>query len=67
MAFFPQHYLGAIGMPNASTYPADAGWNLWNMVSTIGAFALGVGLSSWSTLRSLRGGRARQPIRTDAP
>jgi hypothetical protein len=34
-AFFPQHYLGAIGMPRRIyTYPAGAGWNLWNMVST---------------------------------
>jgi heme/copper-type cytochrome/quinol oxidase subunit 3 len=45
LAFFPQHYLGAIGMPRRIyTYPADAGWNAWNMVSTVGAFALGAGV-----------------------
>jgi cytochrome c oxidase subunit 1 len=59
LAFFPQHYLGAIGMPRRIyTYPADVGWNLWNMVSTVGAFALGLGvlLVLANLLRSLRVG-----------
>jgi heme/copper-type cytochrome/quinol oxidase subunit 1/heme/copper-type cytochrome/quinol oxidase subunit 3 len=62
-AFFPQHYLGAIGMPRRIyTYAADAGWAFWNLVSTIGAFgiALGVLLFVWNAWRSLRVG-ARAP------
>jgi cytochrome c oxidase subunit 1 len=61
VAFFPQHYLGAIGMPRRIyTYPTDLGWNLWNMVSTIGAFALGAGIlivlvnAGWSLRRGER-------------
>jgi cytochrome c oxidase subunit I len=59
VTFFPQHYLGAIGMPRRIyTYPANAGWNLWNLVSTVGAFALGFGvlLVLVNALRSLRRG-----------
>jgi cytochrome c oxidase subunit I len=45
LAFFPQHYLGAMGMPRRIyTYSAATGWSLWNFVSTIGAFALGTGV-----------------------
>jgi cytochrome c oxidase subunit I len=45
LAFFPQHYLGAIGMPRRIyTYPPEAGWAFWNLVSTVGAFGIGVGI-----------------------
>jgi heme/copper-type cytochrome/quinol oxidase subunit 1/heme/copper-type cytochrome/quinol oxidase subunit 3 len=45
VAFFPQHFLGVLGMPRRIyTYPADAGWTLWNFVSTVGAFGLGLGV-----------------------
>jgi len=37
LTFFPQHFLGNHGMPRRIyTYPADAGWNLYNMLGTIG-------------------------------
>ncbi|MBI4635347.1 MAG: cbb3-type cytochrome c oxidase subunit I, partial [Candidatus Rokubacteria bacterium] len=58
LAFFPQHYLGVIGMPRRIyTYPAAAGWSFWNMVSTIGALGIGLGvlvfmLNAWRTARS---------------
>jgi cytochrome c oxidase subunit I len=43
LAFFPQHYLGAIGMPRRIyTYGPELGWSFWNLVSTVGAFLLGV-------------------------
>jgi cytochrome c oxidase subunit 1 len=43
LAFFPMHYLGLIGMPRrVYTYAPDLGWNFWNLLSTIGAFLIGV-------------------------
>ncbi|MBI1736928.1 MAG: cytochrome c oxidase subunit I [Candidatus Rokubacteria bacterium] len=59
VTFFPQHYLGAIGMPRRIyTYPAGMGWEFWNLVSTIGAFGIGVGvlLFMMNAARSLRSG-----------
>ncbi|HEV2661806.1 MAG TPA: cbb3-type cytochrome c oxidase subunit I, partial [Ktedonobacteraceae bacterium] len=43
LAFFPMHMLGLLGMPRrVYTYPATSGWNELNMLSTIGAFMIGV-------------------------
>ena len=63
VAFFPQHFLGALGMPRRIyTYPPGAGWTLWSFVSTVGAFilALGIALFVVNALVSLRRG-ARAP------
>jgi cytochrome c oxidase subunit I len=57
LTFFPQHYLGAIGMPRRIyTYPRGVGWELWNLASTIGAFGIGlaVALFAWNACQSLR-------------
>jgi len=57
LAFFPQHYLGAIGMPRRIyTYRPDLGWNAANLASTIGAFGIGVAVlvfmvNAWRSLR----------------
>jgi cytochrome c oxidase subunit I len=59
LAFFPQHYLGALGMPRRIyTYRPDAGWAGANFASTIGAFgiALAVLIFMINTWRSLRRG-----------
>jgi cytochrome c oxidase subunit I len=41
LTFGPQHILGLNGMPRRIyTYPAGFGWDLWNLVSTIGAFTI---------------------------
>ncbi len=41
VTFFPQHFLGLIGMPRRIyTYAPDLGWNFWNLVSTIGALII---------------------------
>jgi cytochrome c oxidase subunit 1 len=59
LAFFPQHYLGAVGMPRRIyTYGPDTGWGFWNLVSTVGAFgiALSVLLFLILAVRSLRHG-----------
>src|SRR2546422_7493628 len=43
LTFFPQHYLGAAGMPRRIyTYPRGVGWELWNLVSSLGAFGIGL-------------------------
>ncbi len=44
LTFDPQHFLGILGMPRRIyTYHEDRGWNLWNMVSTIGVVFQGIG------------------------
>src|SRR5213594_3478959 len=58
LTFFPQHYLGAVGMPRRIyTYRAGAGWDLWNFVSSVGAFGIGLGvlLFAINAWRSRRG------------
>ncbi len=59
VAFFVQHYLGLIGMPRRIyTYPVGLGWEVHNMISTVGSFilALGVLVFTLNLGRSLRYG-----------
>jgi heme/copper-type cytochrome/quinol oxidase subunit 1 len=45
LAFFPMHILGLLGMPRRQyTYPGNLGWDQLNLMSSIGAFILGVGV-----------------------
>ena len=45
LAFFPQHMLGLLGMPRrVYTYRDDSLWELYNLISTIGSFVMGVGI-----------------------
>jgi cytochrome c oxidase subunit 1/cytochrome c oxidase subunit I+III len=45
VGFFPMHILGMMGMPRRIyTYQAGLGFDAWNMVVTIGAFVLGIGI-----------------------
>ena len=45
VTFVPMHLTGLRGMPRrVYTYPADAGFDTLNLVSTIGAFVLALGL-----------------------
>ena len=45
MTFFVQHALGLSGMPRRIyTYQPGLGWSTYNLISTIGAFILGVGI-----------------------
>jgi cytochrome c oxidase subunit 1 len=60
MTFFPQHYLGLIGMPRRIyTYAGDLGWNFWNLVSTIGAFTIAVSVLVFiaNVIRTTRSGQ----------
>ncbi len=66
LTFFPQHYLGAIGMPRRIyTYRAGAGWDFWNLASTVGAFGIAVAVVLFAVngVRSLR----RAPSAPDDP
>ena len=63
IAFFPQHILGLLGMPRRIyTYEAGLGWEVGNLISTIGAFilALGVLFTVIAFIRS-RGGAVAGP------
>ena len=59
IAFFPMHFLGLDGMPRRIvTYDSDMGWNLWNLVSSLGALlvALSVLVFMINVIRSYRKG-----------
>lgn len=64
VAFFPQHLLGLRGMPRRIyTYLPESGWGPWNLVSTVGAFVLGLGVLVFllNALRSARIGEIAGP------
>jgi cytochrome c oxidase subunit I+III len=45
VTFFPMHLVGLLGMPRrVYTYPGGLGWDAYNLIETIGAFVLAVGL-----------------------
>jgi len=59
MTFLDQHFLGLIGMPRrVYTYPDLPWWGVLNMISTVGAFIMGVAVLvfGWNILISLRRG-----------
>jgi cytochrome c oxidase subunit I len=69
MTFFPQHYLGLIGMPRRIyTYAADLNWGFWNMVSTIGAFIIAVSILVFivNVFKTRRNGQVAGPDPWDA-
>jgi cytochrome c oxidase subunit I+III len=46
VAFFPMHITGLLGMPRrVYTYQAGLGWDLLNLVSTVGAFMIAAGVA----------------------
>ncbi|MFM8322705.1 MAG: cbb3-type cytochrome c oxidase subunit I, partial [Chloroflexota bacterium] len=59
LTFFPQHILGLMGMPRrVYTYPADMGWDVYNLLSTIGSWLLAAGVLAFllNIFISLRSG-----------
>jgi cytochrome c oxidase subunit I len=51
VTFFPMHFLGLNGMPRRTfTYDANMGWNQGNLIATIGAFILAVGVGIYFTV-----------------
>ncbi len=58
IAFFPMHIVGLMGMPRrVYTYPAGLGWDIYNLISTIGVFIIVPGIlvfvanAAWSYLK----------------
>ncbi|MAT96986.1 MAG: cytochrome c oxidase subunit I [Anaerolineaceae bacterium] len=46
IAFFPQHIAGLLGMPRrVYTYPTNFGWDIYNLISTVGAIILATGVA----------------------
>ena len=72
LTFGPMHIAGMLGMPRRIyTYPVDRGWELWNQLSTLGAFlqAPSYLIFVWNMFVSLknRSHRWRRPVgRLDA-
>ena len=59
LTFFVQHFLGIMGMPRrVFTYPDLPGWGTLNLLSTIGAFVMGLSVLvfAWNLARSFRSG-----------
>jgi heme/copper-type cytochrome/quinol oxidase subunit 1 len=59
LAFFPMHVSGLLGQPRRTyTYQPDLGWDIWNLLSTVGAFvfALGIGITFVNWFHSARKG-----------
>jgi cytochrome c oxidase subunit 1 len=59
LTFLPQHMLGIDGMPRRiHTYSSGMGLDLWNMVSTVGAFMMAVSIAIFviNAIRSARSG-----------
>ena len=43
--FMPQHFLGLLGMPRrVYTYSPGGLWEVYNMISTIGSYVMGIGM-----------------------
>ncbi|HEX2547849.1 MAG TPA: cytochrome c oxidase subunit I [Ramlibacter sp.] len=64
VAFFPMHLLGLQGMPRrVYTYPAEMGWGTMNLISSLGAAMLAVGifLTLVNSLRAARNGVVAGP------
>jgi cytochrome c oxidase subunit 1 len=60
LTFFPQHFLGLLGMPRRVwTYNHHGWWAAWNLVSTIGAFVMALGTLVFlvNVIRTARVGR----------
>ncbi|MBW3618714.1 MAG: cytochrome c oxidase subunit I [Actinobacteria bacterium] len=60
VAFWPMHRVGIEGMPRrVYTYEAGLGWELENLISTVGVFICfaGIGVFVWALVQSWRKGR----------
>jgi cytochrome c oxidase subunit I len=64
LAFGPQHLLGLDGMPRRTyRYAEGLGWDFWNLMSTIGAFTIGISflVFAYNVIKSYRRGAPAGP------
>ncbi len=57
VTFIPMHFLGFLGMPRRIyTYAPNRGWDLLNLICTVGVFVqmAGIAIWVWNVLRSAR-------------
>ena len=69
ITFLPMHFTGLRGMPRrVFTYPSGLGFDTLNMVSTVGAFILGIGIAivTWDVIRPKRNDPVSEPNPWDA-
>ncbi|GAA1801126.1 hypothetical protein GCM10009682_23500 [Luedemannella flava] len=62
--FLPMHVSGLFGMPRrVYTYPTGLGWDAWNLIATVGAYVLAIGLLLvlTSVVRAIRWGPPAPP------
>jgi cytochrome c oxidase subunit 1 len=60
LTFFPQHLLGLLGMPRrVYTYNPHGLWEVYNMISTIGSYVMGIGMLVFvvNVIKTSRSGR----------
>ncbi len=60
LTFFPHHMLGLLGMPRRIySYPEGMGWDVYNMISTVGAFVIAASMLvfMFNFIRSIKRGR----------
>jgi heme/copper-type cytochrome/quinol oxidase subunit 3 len=70
LVFFPMHIVGLMGMPRrVYTYPGGLGWDVYNLIETVGAFlfAIGVLMFAINVWKSRRHGEIAGPNPWDAP
>ncbi|MGH9458114.1 MAG: cytochrome c oxidase subunit I [Thermoanaerobaculia bacterium] len=66
LTFFPMHFTGLRGMARrVFTYPTDLGFDVLNLVSSIGAYILGAGIAVlvWDVIRP----KGKQPVSEPNP
>ena len=60
LTFMPQHFLGLLGMPRrVYTYTPGGLWEVYNMISTIGSYVMGIGMLVFvvNVVKTTRAGR----------
>lgn len=60
VTFFPMHIVGLLGMPRrVYTYEAGLGWDIYNLISTVGSLILALGVLVFvvNVFTSIRSGR----------
>jgi cytochrome c oxidase subunit I+III len=64
VTFFPMHIVGLLGMPRRIyTYPAESGWGIYNLISSLGVLLIlpGLGCFIVNVYRSYRYGQRAGP------